>query len=126
MGFLELNGKDAITNAMKLVEDFLKNPLKKVFLITGYFGIGKRTALNKKLKKLNITPVNHNYTIIEIKKPIENKLNKHPESLHIWDDVFRVNLMNEEVFSLFKDLENLTIPFLGKFILVANDQEFPD
>jgi hypothetical protein len=33
--------------------------------------------------------------------------------------------MHEEVFNFFKDLDEGNIPFNGKFILVANDREFP-
>lgn len=48
----------------------------------------------------------------------------YPDAIHLWDDVFRSNIMHPEVFSAFERIQNGAIDFNGTFLLVANDQEF--
>jgi len=116
---------DAIDAAMEHVESFLKDPNQKVFQILGHYGIGKRKALQKLLDQHEIKPEKHKWTIIDTSKPIEECIMKHPDSIHLWDDVFRSNIMNKNVYNFFSNLASNKIQFNGKFILVANEKEFP-
>ena len=125
METIELNGKDALKDAAKLIERFLKNPEKKIFFISGYFGPGKKYLVEKLCSKKEITPIEHRYTLISTSGPILRKIKEFPQELHLWKDVYRSSLMHPEILQIFRDIENGTIPFEGKFILVANDYDFP-
>ena len=122
----KVEGKDAISKAMKLVESALDTPDRRVFQILGYYGIGKRYALAELFKRRSIQPVKHHYTIIETAKPLTEKITANPNAVHLWDDVFRSNIMHPEVLQFFNGLEAGDLPFSGTFILVANDREFPE
>ena len=126
MNIEKITGSDAIEKAMKCVESFLKDPDQRVFQILGYFGIGKRTALQELFKQKGIEPVIYNLTNIDTAKYFEKRITKSPDSIHLWDDVFRSNIMNKNVSNFFKDLANNKIGFKGKFILVANEKEFSE
>ncbi|TVR02303.1 MAG: hypothetical protein EA403_09080 [Spirochaetaceae bacterium] len=120
-----VEGKAAIADAMKMVESALDTPERRVFQILGYYGIGKRRALAELLEKRSIKPVEHHYAVIESATPLEAKIAADPAAVHLWDDVFRSNIMHPEVLQFFVDLEAGVLPFTGTCILVANDQEFP-
>ena len=120
-----VNGPDAMAAAMKRVESFLDDGTQTVFQILGFFGIGKRTALRDLLKRRGVSPVDHAYTNMINAKQIAKLIKEHPDSVHLWDDVFRSNIMHPDVIRFFKDLMNRGIKFNGKFLLVANDVEFP-
>ncbi len=126
MDIVKLPDENAIETMKTHVEHAMDNPEIRVFQILGYFGIGKRTALRTLFDDRDIVPVEHDYTIIETATPIVDKVTKFPNAIHLWDDVFRSNIMHPEVLSAFQRIQDGTIEFNGTFLLVANDQEFPD
>lgn len=125
MELIELKGEAAIFDAMQLVESFLEDPEQRIYFITGYYGIGKRTALKELFDKKGIQPIIHNYTQLSDPRPILQKLSEFEDKIHLWDDVFYSNL-NPKVMRVLQDLAQSKTTFKGKFILVANDQEFPN
>ena len=126
MDIVKLTDENAIEAMQNHVERALDDPEIRVFQVLGNFGIGKRTALRSVFDDRNIVTVEHHYTILETAKPIADKVAAHPNAIHLWDDVFRSNIMHSEVLSAFQGLQDGTIAFNGTFLLVANDREFPD
>lgn len=126
MDIVKLSDEDAIETMQRHVERALDDPEIRVFQVLGKFGIGKRTALRSVFDERDIEPIEHHYTILETTKPIVEKIAAYPDAIHLWDDVFRSNIMHPEVLSVFQGLHNGTITFNGTFLLVANDREFPD
>jgi hypothetical protein len=61
-----------------------------------------------------------------IGQPIVDKIMEHPAAVHLWDDVFHSIVMHPAVLSTIRKIQDGTIQFDGTFLLVANDQEFPD
>jgi replication-associated recombination protein RarA len=51
MALLKVTGSDAIDKAMRMVDTFLQNDEEHVFMLYGYGGIGKKTALDALLKE---------------------------------------------------------------------------
>jgi hypothetical protein len=126
MNIVKLTDENAIQMMQESVQRSLDDPAVRVFQILGRFGIGKRTAIRSLLNDRAIDPVEHNYTVIENGKPIADKVAAHPDAIHIWDDIFRSNIMHPEVLSVLRGVQDGTIQFHGTFLLVANDQEFTD
>lgn len=126
MDIVKLSDENAIETMMTRVERALDDPEIRVFQVLGYFGIGKRTAVRSVFDERDIDPIEHDYTILETEKPIVEKIAAYPDAIHLWDDVFRSNIMRPEVLSAFEKIHNGAIDFNGTFLLVANDKEFPD
>lgn len=126
MGIPKLTDENALELMKTHVERALDDHSVRVFQVLGYYGIGKRTAIRSLLSDRGIDPIEHDYTIIETGRPIADKIAAHPDAIHIWDDVFRSNVMHPEVLSVLEKIQDGTIQFNGTFLLVANDQEFPE
>jgi hypothetical protein len=126
MNIIRLTEDDAIELMADHVDRAIRNPEIRVFQILGYFGIGKRTAIRQLFERNGIEPVEHDYTILETDRPIVDKVAAYPSAVHVWDDVFRTNILYPDVLSALQKIQDGSIPFQGTFLLIANDQEFPD
>lgn len=126
MDIVRLTGENAIAEMQSHVERVLDDHHIRVFQILGYFGIGKRTAIRQLFERNGIEPVEHDYTILENDRPIVDKVAAYPSAVHVWDDVFRSNILYPDVLSALQKIQDGSIPFQGTFLLIANDQEFPE
>jgi hypothetical protein len=126
MNIIRLTEDDAIELMADHVDRAIRNPEIRVFQILGYFGIGKRTAIRQLFDRYGFEPVEHDYTILETDRPIVDKVAAYPSAVHVWDDVFRTNILYPDVLSALQKIQDGSIPFQGTFLLIANDQEFPD
>jgi hypothetical protein len=126
MDIVRLTDSHALETMKAHVKRVLDNPKVRIFQILGALGIGKRTAIREVLQDRGIAPVQHDYTILKTGKPIADRIMAHPDSVHIWDDVFRSNVTYPEVLAVLQNIQDGTIPLNGTFLLVANDKEFPD
>lgn len=102
----------------------IDDPAAKVFQVLGQFGIGKRRAVRAMLAARGIVPVEHDYTIIETAVPLERKAPERPDAVHLWDDVFRTNVMHPDVLGFFQRIDRGETAFNGTFLLVASNAEF--
>jgi len=119
-----ISGPDALEAMREIAGEVVLGSSPNVFLIIGPYGIGKKAALLEVFKEMKVQTVLHHYTIINCAEPLEKAIREYPDSVHLWNDVFYSNIMEEEVSGFFRKLAQGEYDFNGVFFLVAHENEF--